>query len=203
MTLTPNQSLAHFRITAKLGEGGMGEVYQAADSKLGRDVAIKVLHDLFAEDPERLARFEREAKLLASLNHENIATLYGFGESDSIRFLAMELVEGETLAERLDRGPMELEEALAIFRQIALALEAAHEKGIIHRDLKPANVKITEDGKIKVLDFGLGKALAPESSEEALSQSPTAAYSGTMAGRARAWVVNEGEVLTGWLRSWR
>ena len=182
MALAPGTKLAEYEILAPIGSGGMGEVYKARDTKLGRDVAIKVLHDLFAEDPERLARFEREAKLLASLNHENIATLYGFGESDSIRFLAMELVEGETLAERLDRGPMELEEALAIFRQIALALEAAHEKGVIHRDLKPANVKITEDGKVKVLDFGLGKALAPEPSEEALSQSPTAAYSGTMAG---------------------
>ena len=147
-----------------------------------RFAGFRSLPDLFAADPERLARFEREAKLLASLNHENIATLYGFGESDSIRFLAMELVEGETLAERLDRGPMELEEALALFRQIALALEAAHEKGVIHRDLKSANIKITEDGKIKVLDFGLGKALAPALSEEDLSQSPTAAYSGTMAG---------------------
>jgi len=185
VALAPGTKLAEYEILAPLGSGGMGEVYKARDTKLGRDVAIKVLHDLFAEDPERLARFEREAKLLASLNHENIATLYGFGESDSIRFLAMELVEGETLAERLDRldrGPMELEEALALFRQIALALEAAHEKGVIHRDLKPANVKITEDGKIKVLDFGLGKELAPEPSEEDLSQSPTAAYSGTMAG---------------------
>ncbi len=182
MALAPGTKLAEYEILAPIGAGGMGEVYKARDTKLGRDVAIKVLPDLFAADPERLARFEREAKLLASLNHDNIATLYGFGESDSIRFLAMELVEGETLAERLDRGPMELEEALALFCQIALALEAAHEKGVIHRDLKPANVKITEDGKIKVLDFGLGKALAPEPSEEDLSQSPTAAYSGTMAG---------------------
>ena len=182
MALAPGTKLAEYEILAPIGAGGMGEVYRAHDTKLGRDVAIKVLPDLFAADPERLARFEREAKLLASLNHENIATLYGFGESDSIRFLAMELVEGDTLAERLDRGPMELEEALALFRQIALALEAAHEKGVIHRDLKPANVKITEDGKIKVLDFGLGKALAPATSEEDLSQSPTAAYSGTVAG---------------------
>ena len=182
MALAPETKLAEYEILAPIGAGGMGEVYRARDRKLGRDVAIKVLPDLFAADPERLARFEREAKLLASLNHDNIATLYGFGESDSIRFLAMELVEGETLAERLDRGPMELEEALALFRQIALALEAAHEKGVIHRDLKPANVKITEDGKIKVLDFGLGKTLAPAPSEEDLSQSPTAAYSGTMGG---------------------
>ena len=181
MALAPGTKLAEYEILAPIGAGGMGEVYKAHDTKLGRDVAIKVLPDLFAADPERLARFEREAKLLASLNHDNIATLYGFGSRTPSGFSRW-IVEGETLAERLDRGPMELEEALALFRQIAVALEAAHEKGVIHRDLKPANVKITEDGKIKVLDFGLGKALAPEPSEEDLSQSPTAGYSGTMAG---------------------
>src|SRR5262249_9977535 len=139
--------------------GGMGEVYQARDSRLGRSVAVKVLPDAFAKDTERIARFEREAKLLASLNHANIAALYGMEQADDQHFLVMELVEGETLADRIARGPLPLEEALKIAHQIAEAFEAAHEKGIIHRDLKPANVKITPDGKVKVLDFGLAKAL--------------------------------------------
>ena len=141
----------------------MGEVYRATDTKLGREVAIKVLPAEVAQDPERLARFEREAKLLASLNHPNIAHVYGFEsatlpDGSAAHFLAMELVPGEDLAERLKRGAIPVDEALAIAKQIAEALEEAHEKGIVHRDLKPANVKLTPDGKVKVLDFGLAKA---------------------------------------------
>ncbi|HET7292421.1 MAG TPA: protein kinase [Vicinamibacteria bacterium] len=183
-------TLGHYRITAALGAGGMGEVYRATDTKLGRDVAIKVLPAELAADPERLTRFEREAKLLASLNHPNIAHVYGFEsalpeDGSTTHFLAMELVEGEDLAERLKHGPIPVDEALPLARQIAAALEEAHEKGIVHRDLKPANVKLTLDGKVKVLDFGLAKAYAgdavPGSSAE-LSQSPTLAHTGTQAG---------------------
>jgi eukaryotic-like serine/threonine-protein kinase len=142
----------------------MGEVYRARDTKLGRDVAIKVLLDLFAKDPERLARFEREAKSLASLNHAHIAQIYGLDESSGVRALVMELVEGLTLAERIAHGPIPLAEALPIARQLADALEAVHEQGIIHRDLKPANIKVKDDGTVKVLDFGLAKLVAPEAS---------------------------------------
>jgi len=134
----------------------MGEVYRARDGKLGREVAIKVLPSSVASDPERISRFEREARLLAALNHPNIATLHGLEDTESVRFLVMELIEGQTLAERICGG-LAMEEALPIFQQIAEALEAAHERGIVHRDLKPANVKITPDGKTKVLDFGLAK----------------------------------------------
>src|SRR5215469_11746370 len=137
--MSPQQSIAHFRIVSKLGEGGMGVVYRATDTKLNRDVAIKVLPDSFGADPDRLTRFTREAQVLASLNHPNIAAIYGVEE----RALVMELVEGPTLAERIAQGPIPLEEALPIAKQIAEALEYAHEKGIIHRDLKPANVKLT------------------------------------------------------------
>ena len=148
----------------------MGEVYRATDTKLGRDVALKLLPKAFAADPERLARFEREARLLASLNHPNIAQVYGFEsatlpDGSAVHFLAMELVEGEDLAERLKRGAVPVDEALAIARQIAEALEEAHEHGIVHRDLKPANVKLTEDGKAKVLDFGLAKFYGGEGGE--------------------------------------
>src|ERR1051326_1884653 len=145
------QSIAHYRIVSKIGEGGMGEVYRATDTKLGRDVAIKILPDAFAQDADRMARFQREAQVLAALNHPNIAAIYGVEE----RALVMELVEGPTLA-----GPMPLEQALPIARQIVEALEYAHEKGIVHRDLKPANIKITPQGRVKVLDFGLAKALS-------------------------------------------
>jgi eukaryotic-like serine/threonine-protein kinase len=185
------QTLAHYRITAAIGSGGMGEVFRGTDTKLGRDVALKLLPAAFAADPERLARFEREAKLLASLNHPGIAHLYGFEtatvpDGSPVHFLAMELVEGEDLAERLKRGPIPVDEALAIARQIAEALEEAHEKGIVHRDLKPGNVKVTPDGKVKVLDFGLAKAWSGEghgaTSSVDLSQSPTLAHTGTAAG---------------------
>src|SRR2546422_4277197 len=153
------QAIAHYRVTAKLGEGGMGEVYRATDTKLGRDVAIKILPESFAHDPDRMARFKREAQVLASLNHPNIAAIYGVED----RALVMELVEGPTLEERIAQGAMPLEETLPIARQIAEAVEYAHERGVVHRDLKPANVKVTADGQAKVLDFGLAKALSNES----------------------------------------
>ena len=153
----------------------MGVVYRATDTSLNRDVALKVLPDAFANDPERLARFEREAKVLASLNHPNIAAIYGFekAESGDTRALILELVEGPTLQDRIAKGPIPLDEALPIARQIAEALEAAHEQGIIHRDLKPANVKVKDDGTVKVLDFGLAKALQPELSDLDAANSPT------------------------------
>ena len=168
------KTLGHYEILAPLGEGGMGQVYRARDKTLDRDVAIKVLPEDFAADANRLARFEREAKLLASLNHPNIATIFGFEESDGVRFIAMELVEGQSLAERIEAsGRIEVDEALEIARRIALALEAAHEAGVIHRDLKPANVQVAPDGIVKVLDFGIAKVHEPSESSE-LSDSPTA-----------------------------
>ena len=181
------QTLSHYRVTAALGAGGMGEVYRATDANLHRDVAIKVLPPEVAQEPRRLERFRREAHLLAALNHPNIAAIYGLEEADGRPFLALELVEGEDLKVRLSRGAIPVDEALEIARQIAEALEEAHSKGIVHRDLKPANVKLTPDGKVKVLDFGLAKAWAGDSSgvssgEAALSQSPTLAHTGTMAG---------------------
>ena len=159
MGLTIGARFAQYEILAPLGAGGMGEVYRARDTRLNREVAIKVLPDLFASDPERLARFEREAQVLASLNHPNIAHIHGLEEANGARALVMELVEGEDLAQRIARGPISLDEALPIARQIAEALEAAHEQGIIHRDLKPPNIKFKNDGTVKVLDFGLAKAL--------------------------------------------
>jgi Tol biopolymer transport system component len=180
------QTLSHYRITAAIGAGGMGEVYRATDTTLGRDVAIKVLPREVAGDPERLARFQREAHLLASLNHPNIAAIYGLEEAEGKPFLALELVEGEDLRERLAKGPIPVEEALEIAEQIAEALEEAHGKGIVHRDLKPANVKLTPEGKVKVLDFGLAKAWGGDpgsgGSSIDLSQSPTLARTGTLAG---------------------
>ena len=173
MSLEPGTTLGSYQITAKIGEGGMGEVYQARDTKLDRDVALKVLPEAFMADPDRLARFEREAKVLASLNHPNIGGIYGLEESDGIRALVLELVEGPTLADRIAQGPIPVDEALPIARQIAEALEAAHEQGVIHRDLKPANVKVKADGTVKVLDFGLAKALQPEASDPNQSMSPT------------------------------
>ncbi len=165
--------VAHYEITAHLGSGGMGDVYQARDTKLGRSVAIKLLPAEFASDTERLSRFGREAQVLASLNHSNIAQIYGLEESGEMRCIVMELVEGETLQARINWGPIPFAEALAITKQIAEALEAAHEKGIIHRDLKPGNVMLTGEGKVKVLDFGLAKAYDANVSNPHLSHSPT------------------------------
>ncbi len=176
------QRIGPYEIVALLGAGGMGEVYRARDPRLHREVAIKVLSAVFAQDAERMARFQREAELLASLNHPNIAILYGLEESEGERALVMELVEGPTLAQRLATGAMALEEALGIARQVAEALEAAHEKGIIHRDLKPANVKVTPEGTVKVLDFGLAKALADEPVVSAPADSPTLSMGATRAG---------------------
>ena len=163
MTLAAGSRLGVYEIISLLGSGGMGEVYQARDTKLNRDVALKVLPEIFASDPERLARFQREAQLLASLNHPRIAAIYGLEESNSLRALVLELVEGPTLADRIAQSPIPIDEALPIARQIAEALEAAHEQGVIHRDLKPANIKLRPDGTVKVLDFGLAKALQPTS----------------------------------------
>src|SRR5579864_1965092 len=173
MGLTSGTKLGPYQIQSALGAGGMGEVYLATDSRLSRDVALKVLPDLFSRDTERMARFEREAKVLASLNHPHIAALYGLEESTSARALVMELVEGPTLAERIAKGPLPLDEALPIARQIAEALEFAHERGIIHRDLKPANIKLTADGQVKLLDFGLAKALEGDVTEDDPTNSPT------------------------------
>src|SRR5829696_8204103 len=154
MSLTSGTRLGVYEVVSPIGAGGMGEVYLARDTKLGRRVALKVLPDLFVKDADRVARFEREAKMLAALNHPHIASLHGMDQSDGRHFLVMELIEGETLADRLQRGAMPVNETLIVARQIAEALEAAHEKGVIHRDLKPANVKITPDDQVKVLDFG-------------------------------------------------
>ena len=173
MTINPGTRLGPYEVAAKIGQGGMGEVYRARDTSLDRDVAIKVLPDLFADDPERMARFEREAKVLASLNHPNIAGIYGFEKSADERALVLELVEGPTLAERIAQGPIPIDETLQIAMQIAGALETAHNAGIIHRDLKPANIKVTDDGTVKVLDFGLAKAMQPEASDSSPSMSPT------------------------------
>jgi serine/threonine-protein kinase len=161
MSLTAGSCLGPYEIQSALGAGGMGEVYRAHDTKLGRDVALKILPDSFVHDPDRVTRFRREAQVLASLNHPHIAAIYGLEEANGSQFLILELVEGETLAERLKAGPLPLDEALAVARQIVEALEAAHEKGIIHRDLKPANIAFTPNGLVKVLDFGLAKALGP------------------------------------------
>ena len=176
------RTLGHYTIESRLGSGGMEEVYRAQDTRLGRNVAIKVLPEAFARDPERIERFEREAKVLASLNHPYIAALYGFESCEDQRFLVMELVEGETLSERIARGPIPMDEALKTAHQIAEALEAAHEKGIVHRDLKPGNVIVTTEGKVKVLDFGLAKAMVNAPANFDMSNSPTLTMSGTRAG---------------------
>jgi eukaryotic-like serine/threonine-protein kinase len=185
MSLAPGTRLGPYEIVAKLGEGGMGEVYRAKDTKLNREVAIKVLPVAVAQDAERLGRFKREAQLLASLNHPNIAAIYGLDEANATLFLVLEIVEGEDLAERLKRGAIPVDEALEIAKQIAAALEEAHEKGIVHRDLKPANIKLTPDGKVKVLDFGLAKAYASDASGAGpfdSGNSPTLTHAATMAG---------------------
>src|SRR5512143_505960 len=181
MTLSVGTTLGCYEIGSPLGAGGMGEVYRARDSKLKREVAIKVLPEAFALDAERLARFQREAQVLASLNHPNIAAIYGVEETNGTLALVMELVEGPTLADRIAAGPIPLVDALPLARQIAEGLEAAHERGIIHRDLKPANVKVTPDGLVKILDFGLAKVFEGESEASDLSHSPTL-IKGTQAG---------------------
>src|SRR5438094_2555779 len=204
MVMTRGTRLGTYEILAPLGAGGMGEVYRARDTRLGRDVALKVLPEAFAKDCGRMARLQREAQMLASLNHPNIASIYGLEESGGVRALVMELVEGPTLEERIaasarrDSGgtglapparaqqaaPLALDEAFSIAKQIAEALEAAHEKGIIHRDLKPANIKVTEGGTVKVLDFGLAKAFNPQDSAANLNEnnSPTLSIAATQAG---------------------
>lgn len=180
--MSPQQTIGHYRVTGKLGEGGMGAVYRATDTRLGRDVAVKLLSQALAGDADYMARFQREAKVLASLNHPNIATIYGLEESGGVRALVMELVEGPTLADRIAQGALPLEEALFIAKQIAEALEAAHEKSIVHRDLKPANVKVTPQGVVKVLDFGLAKAAESGTPKGDAANSPTLTIRATQAG---------------------
>ncbi len=182
MPIEPESRLLHYTLAEKIGEGGMGAVWRATDTTLNRDVAIKLLPQIFAENPERLARFEREAKVLASLNHPNIAAVYGLHQADGERFLSMELVEGEDLAKRLQRGPLPLDQALDIGAQMAAGIEAAHEKGVVHRDLKPANVIVSPEGKVKLLDFGLAKALENDPASGDPSLSPTMTSAGTVAG---------------------
>ena len=178
MSLTPGTRLGPYEILAALGAGGMGEVYRARDARLNRDVALKVLPEIFARDPERMARFRREAQLLASLNHPNIAQLYGVEESAGVRALVMEYVPGETL-----KGPLAVEDAIPIARQVAEGLEYAHDRGVIHRDLKPANIKVTPEGTVKILDFGLAKALEGELALADLApNSPTLSLAPTRAG---------------------
>jgi Tol biopolymer transport system component len=181
MSISPGSRIGPYDVVAPLGEGGMGVVFRGRDARLQRDVALKLLPDNLASDPERLSRFEREAQMLASLNHANIAQIYGLEQANSSTCIVMELVEGETLADRLTRGPLPYEEALDICRQIADALSAAHERGIVHRDLKPANIKLTPNGTVKVLDFGLAKALGPKGSDSSMTAMPTQA-SGSIVG---------------------
>src|SRR2546427_1026002 len=173
MAITIRQRFGSFEVLSIVGRGGMGEVYRARDTKLKREVAIKILPEEFSRDPDRIARFQREAEVLASLNHPNIAAIYDLQEAEGLRFLVLEFVEGETLAERIKRGAIPIEEALNIAKSICEALEVAHDKGITHRDLKPANIKLTPDGKVKVLDFGLAKAIENAPTSATLSNSPT------------------------------
>jgi serine/threonine protein kinase len=183
MPLDAGTKLGAYEIVGLLGAGGMGEVYRARDSKLKREVAIKILPNEFSSDPERINRFQREAEVLATLNHQNIAAIYDLQQSENSKYLVLELVEGETLADILaKRGAVPIEEALPITKQICEALEAAHEKVIIHRDLKPANVKVLPDGNVKVLDFGLAKAIESAPTNSALSNSPTISMAATNAG---------------------
>ncbi|HTS46994.1 MAG TPA: serine/threonine-protein kinase, partial [Bryobacteraceae bacterium] len=175
------RQIGGYQIISLLGAGGMGEVYEARDSKLGRKVALKILPATFANDAERLARFQREARMLAALNHPHIATIYGLEQSGGVHYLVMELVPGQTLAEHIANGGLPVEEALKIAGLIAEALEAAHEKAVIHRDLKPANVKVTPEGRVKVLDFGLAKAFAGEGTVD-LSQAVTLSEEGRILG---------------------
>ena len=177
------QTISHYKILEKIGEGGMGVVYRATDTKLNRDVALKILPKQFASDSQRMGRFQREAEVLASLDHPNIGQIYGIEEAGQTKALVLQLIEGPTLAERIAQGPIPVEEALKIALQMAEGLEAAHEKGVIHRDLKPANIKITPEGQVKILDFGLAKALEVETPPDtSLSQSPTLTAAATQAG---------------------
>ena len=177
-------SISHYKVLEKIGEGGMGEVYRATDTKLNRDVALKILPEQFASDVQRMGRFQREAEVLASLDHPNIGQIYGIedAEAGATRALVLQLIEGPTLAEKIAQGPIPVEETLKFALQIAEGLEAAHEKGVIHRDLKPANIKVTPEGQVKILDFGLAKALEGEATDSSLSQSPTLTNAATQAG---------------------
>lgn len=180
--LKSGSKLGPYTILGHLGAGGMGEVYRAHDAKLERDVAIKVLPLVFVNDPERLARFQREARMLASLNHPNIASIHGLEDSGNVHALVMELVEGPTLADRIEAGPIPIDEALPVAKQMCDALEYAHEHGIVHRGLKPANIKVTADDSVKILDFGLAKALAGDAGSADMANSPTISQLATEAG---------------------
>ena len=180
MTLTPGTRLGAYEIIAAIGAGGMGEVYRARDTKLNRDVALKILPDAFAADHDRLTRFTREAQTLASLNHPNIAQIHGLEDSSSVQALVMEFVDGADLAQRIASGPIPVDDTVAIARQVADAIEAAHEQGIVHRDLKPANVKVRADGTVKVLDFGLAKAMEPAFAQGASAGQAHASMSPTI-----------------------
>src|SRR5687767_15337995 len=182
MSLAPGSRLGSHEIVGLLGAGGMGEVYRARDTKLNREVAIKVLPAVYATDPDRIARFHREAQAVAALNHSGIASIYDLAEADGTKYLVLELIEGETLADRLRRGPVPVEEALQIAKQILEALEAAHERGVCHRDLKPANIKLTPDGTVKVLDFGLAKAIDAAAESSPASATITSPAALTQAG---------------------
>src|SRR5678815_1695751 len=181
MSISPGSRIGPYEVTAPLGEGGMGVVFRGRDSRLQRDVALKLLPENLSNDPDRLSRFEREAQVLASLNHANIAQIYGLEQVNGSTCIVMELVEGETLAERIKRGPLPHDEALEVSRQIADALSVAHERGIVHRDLKPANIKLTPNGTVKVLDFGLAKAVGQRGSDSNMTAMPTMA-SGSIVG---------------------
>ena len=182
MPLSVGDKLGHYEVLSLLGKGGMGEVYRAKDTKLDRQVAIKVLPSALACDPERLARFEREAKVLASLDHPNIGHIYGLVDSEDSRALVLALIEGPTLADQIALGALPLDDALSIAKQIIEALEYAHDRGVVHRDLKPANIKITPEGVVKVLDFGLAKVLEEEPPASSLGNSPTLTIGHTRAG---------------------
>jgi serine/threonine-protein kinase len=182
MPILPGTRLGPYEILSAIGAGGMGEVYRARDTKLGRDVAVKVLSEAFTKDPQRMARFEREAKVLASLNHPNIASIYGLDDPNNLEALILELVEGPTLADRIKQGAIPVEDALRIAKQIAEALEYAHEHGVVHRDLKPANIKLTNTDVVKVLDFGLAKAIERDAGSIEVSTSPTISHMATEVG---------------------
>jgi len=189
LSVTIGNKLGSYEIVALLGKGGMGEVYRARDLKLKREVAIKILPDEFSRDADRVSRFQREAEMLATLNHSNIAAVYGLEQDNTTTGIVLELVDGETLADIIARGPLALSDALPIARQIADAIEMAHDKGVVHRDLKPANIKVTPEGRVKVLDFGLAKMLEPGGSAPSMSMSPTLmsaypTYTGVILGTA-------------------